>query len=287
MNITDYLTSLQKKFHLSSLQDLFERLGGSQYLKIKSPTLRAVHQRKNNPSVDLLARLFAKADPGDRKQLILAYFRTVLAAETYPTKDPEGCDERDKEIAEQLLNFLEVNLGESEIRKTTDLWSSGEPFMQYTEEQLDLLISNESIWRFFKKVVLLDQIPVEKCTLQKADLEKLLKAELLKIEGNQILPWSKNYRIPSYKNGAPPKLARKGTLYSINQMNLYISYEGGPHQFENAQTVMVTPENAEKIKNHFETMRNWIYSLGERKTLPDHVPVFSFLFCKVMRKEEL
>jgi len=287
MNFTDYLTTVQKKLNLSGLQDLFEHLGGSTYLKIKSPTLRAIQQSRHTPSVDLLARVFLKADPADRKKLILAYFRTLLAAETYPTRFPAETDERDREVAEQFLSFLEVNLGESAVQKTIDLWSGDTPFMQYTEEQLDLLLSNEHLWRFFKKVILLDHIPLKECAVSQADLEKLKAAELLRVDGDTIFPWAKNFRIPSYKHGAPPKLARKGTLYSINQMNLYLSHEGGPHQFENAQTVMVTKENAEKIKNQFETLRNWIYSLGERTTKPEHVPLFSFLFCKIMRKEAL
>ena len=123
--------------------------------------------------------------------MILGYFKTLLAAETYPTRSPEERDDRDKQIADELLEYLEVNLAESSVKRTKPLWDTGEPFMQYTEEQLNLMLSNERIWRFFKKVVLFDQIPAKDCDLPKTDLDKLKEAELIKEE---------NGHLPSFSN---------------------------------------------------------------------------------------
>lgn len=271
MNFSEFLKQRRTQNNLVSAKEHYEELGGEKVLKISLRHFQQIEGGKYPPSEDLLAALFEKTRPSERKTLVTAYFRSVLSGTSGGT---------------QLIEYLDYHLSPEIEKESKSLWESGRRLMMYSEEQLNFLADNVDALRFHRRLLLLGNCSKNECTLDRGKLKALEKLNLIEVQKDEIRPSRSLYRIPNYENSNPRAVA-SASDFILKQVDAYISREGSPNQELSYAMQMVTPAVADRILEQMKAFKKWVQSLASTDEGPSMTPLVFVGFAKKMERKEL
>ena len=271
MNFADFLRQRRTNKNIATAKEHYESLGGEKVLQISLRHFQQIESGKYPPSETLLAALFDKTSPSDRRALVLSYFRSVVG---------------EKNIGGALLEYLEQHLSPAVESETKSLWDTTKKLMIYSEDQLDFLTQNTDAMRLHKRLLLLGNTHKSKVNLPKDKLKKLEDLNLIEIADGVIKPSRGLYRIPNYEN-SNPRAVSKASDYIMKHAELFISKEGSANQELSYAMQMVTPSVAQRILEQMTAFKKWVQSLASSEEGPNMMPFLFVGFAKQIDRKEL
>jgi hypothetical protein len=190
MNFPQFLENVRTLKNICSLRDLYDFYGGENRLAMSLRHFQLICSGKSPPNERLLTTVFEKSPACDRSSLVLAYLKSTVGAK-------EGNE------ANLLLSFVEQNLLSGEEFEAKSLWETVPQHQTYTESQLDCLISDPVIFRFYMRLLLLNDCPIKECRLPDATIRKLQKLDLVQVTKNYIQPAMQFMKLPRYEDSSP------------------------------------------------------------------------------------
>ena len=270
MNFSEFLKRRRTQKNIATAKEHYEELGGEKVLGISLRHFQQIEGGKYPPSETLLAVLFSKSVPSEKRSLVLAYFASVLG---------------DNPLASSLRDFLEQHLSPAIETESKSLWESSKQLMIYSEAQLDFLTADPEALRFHRKLLLFEKTPKKACALSREKLKKLETLDLISVSGDSILPSRSRYRIPHFDNSSP-RVVGKATDYIFKQMELYSAREGSPDQELSYAMQMIPTSATGRVLEQMRTFKRWVQSLASTEMGPHMSPLlFVGLVRKIDRRE--
>jgi len=258
----------------SSTRELFEFYGGEQHLEITMRQFQRLEKGEVPPTVQLIAKIFDKEEPGEKHKLIQAFFWSHL----------------DSKEHKHFLDFLANNLSEG-LAEGSFSWEKVE-YQYYSEQQLEMFLTNSQAFRLHKRVLLYEQQEVNK-TVNPAAMKALIEHDLARVIRKKgrtyLVPGINRYRTPLYKF-APSRVVRKSHEFMFRHVNEFASLEGSDKQVIYYTCQLVTPQIAQLARQQLKVYRDWLQTHVVKETKeedPSLLPVVFFGFCKELEDNEL
>ncbi len=274
MTFSSFLEEFRRQNNIQTANGLFEFLGGDKTLDMTDRHFRLICKGDQVPSVPLLQVLFDRVNGPDKKNLIISYFQSMM--------DAKGSAKAGGEIAE----YLNQNLLSPIEKVTSSLWDNKQPYMTYSDQQLDYLNQNLTALRIQKKLLLKGELPITEFNAYQKTFTELKDLELIEHKKDKVYPSRIKYRLPIPQN-SPPRMVLKGTDHIMNVMNLYLSKEGSPRQEISYGLQMVERSIAPRILEQVESFKRWVQSLAVKDTKANSVPLVFIAVTKQLEEREL
>ncbi|OFZ19549.1 MAG: hypothetical protein A2X94_12680 [Bdellovibrionales bacterium GWB1_55_8] len=275
---SDFLKAHRTAKGIKTVGAQYQFFGGQSVLGTTEINFRKI-ATGHPPTMAFLSAIFPKLDANARRECVLAFFARNLAPGANALKN-------DETPRNELFEYVSMYLQNAVTAEVKDVWRTGEAYEFLRAEHLDVLNSDESAFRLYKKILYYDELHVSDSAAKPALVEKLKGIGLVKQRGVYLKLFSDRIRIPSWENSDLP-IRRRAAKYFLQHINSYVSEEGGPQQFCKQQMLRISPENAERVFEQLSVITKWIYTLHEEKPGDACMPFFSALIARKFRKEEL
>ncbi len=205
--------------------------------------------------------------PKDRRELFLAYSRSVFG---------EG----------PILDYLDQYLLPAADTEVKGLFETAKVYRIYSTDQLQFLIDQPEVLRFYMSLMLLEDLKISLCPISKAHLKTLEDLELITFKNGEITPSIQVMKLPRFED-SNPRAVTKASEFIMKNVDLFLAKEGHRNQELSFTIQMVSPEDADLILDRTRSLKRWIQSLGKRDVKPTHVPIISVGFCKALEPKDL
>jgi len=267
MEFKELIKQIKAHKNCSSINELFEKLGGKDELGVSERNFNAYATGERIPPFIFLIRIFDKIPNNFKKESLLSYIESLM----------KNKKSNNREIINYLTKYL---LPTFEISKE-NIWQT-EKIMTYTKEQLDFLNKEENsdAFRFLNSLLVFEgrkKYTIQNCPLKQDALTKMKELELIEINNNEIQTKRKLYRIPSYDN-SPPHLTSLGTDLTLNFLNQYISKEGSDNQVLK-MTISIAPKDfVNSAMMNLAQYNNWIQANAAQEANSNEKEYAPFVF---------
>lgn len=271
MKFCHFIEKLKSKMNCSTQRQLFLELGGEKGLKIKERRWLQIATGAYPPPMHLLASLFEKIDPQDKKDYVASFLDSAL--EESPGK-------------KSLIDYLAFEIRPPRQRAESNPWDR--PYQFYSDEQLSLLSDDSKAFHLYKRVLLLDDEPLKVNELKKdaETVKKLVKQGLLETKNGILQTIKKRFRLPRYETHGARSVALTNK-YISRHFDQYVSWEGGPKQSLEFVSLTVDPSRVETIQREATEFRHWIHSQALEDPKAPQVPMVCVLFVKELKRSEV
>ena len=270
MNFSDFIHDLKDRLNAKNIADLYRLLGGEEKVGISLRHFQSVENGSRTPPEALFVNLYKVIRPTDKKAFVISYLTSLLI----------------KEDSEQIISYLEKYLS-PEIEKTQkNIWDSRSS-VYFTDEQVEFLIDNPDCFKFHKKLLLQEKIPLKLAPIKKSRLEEMKNLDLISINGKYILPFSTLCRLPTRETHGPKSVAT-ASKYILKHLDVFLSREGTERQALGYGFQMVSEANAKRIHEQIISLKKWVQSLASTASDKElTVPLVFVGFSKAIEWKEL
>lgn len=276
MNIPQFLLERKVKLKFKTTKEHFENLGGAYGLEMTLRNFRMIESGAQKPSPRLFYQLFINSPDSDKKDLIRAYFKSVL-----PTNNSKEVDEF---ILTSMMNFAQ---------EENSIWNLKIPLAFYSYEQLDYLCKNRDALLFHKNVLLYRRLHESKLTLEKKKVEKLIELELISYAKPYYTGYRQIYMLPKFETSNSRDFS-KGVEYVLENQNIFLNRKGNERQRMTYTMQLVDKRFAGILLDQTKKFQDWLKSFARH--IPDSgsdehtknlVPVINISFSKVLSTKEI
>lgn len=258
MKYSEFLKQLRTKMNAKNTADLYRMLGGEEKLGISLRHFQSVENGTRTPPECLFMSLFRTISPSDKKAYVISFMTSLL----------ENTDSSD------LLSYLEKYLSPEIERKQQSVWDSKNS-SYLTDEQMAFLIDNPDCFKFHKKLLMQEKVPLASIALKKQKIDDMKRLELIKVVGKYMIPYSIVCRLPTTETHGP-KSVSIASNYILKHLDFFLSREGEDSQSLGYGFQMVTTSNARRIHEQVLSLKKWIQSLASKPEA--HEPLVPLLF---------
>lgn len=272
MNFSSYLKKRQMEFGYSTIKEHFESLGGQSELGITVRYFQQIVNGERPPTERVLASIFANTEPSEKKLLVVAYFKSTL---------------QKTQSSQQLLIYLEGHLNHALESTSKGFWKNDIQPQVLNEDQLRVLINDRESLKTHNKILLFEKVP---SSIFKSDtVKKLVDCKLIKMDGKNVIPFSRYMIIPSMKN-SDHHLSSLGTHYMMKVLDTFISKEGHLRQKAETFCFLLPREASDKILTEMGNFIEWAKRFAKdapKDNDSNLVPFFISLFGKELEERDL
>lgn len=270
MNFPDFIRDLKTKLKAKNIADLYRILGGEEKIGISLRHFQSVENGSRTPPEALFVNLYKAIRPTDKKAFVISYLTSLLASVD----------------SEQIISYLEKYLSPEIEQTQKNIWDSRSS-VYFTDDQVEFLINNPDCFKFHKKLILQERIPLNLAMIKKSKIEEMKNLDLVSLKGKYILPFSTLCRLPTRETHGPKSVAT-ASRYILKHLDVFLSREGTDKQALGYGFQMVSETNAKRIHEQIISLKKWVQSLAATTTDKEStVPLVFVGFSKAIEWKEL
>lgn len=267
----DFLELHRTNYGIASVKDQYLNFGGQSVLGISLRHFQQLSAGTRLPTEMFIEKIIGQLPKNEHKPLLLSYFRCKINS---PGRS-------------NLVHYLEGELHDLKPMPES-IWSQSKPQMFFSEKQMNFLIDNPNLLRFYFLLSLLKKTNRKPCALSDEEQQALQDLDLIEIQEDLIFPTKDLLRIPTYETSTPASTAL-GIELIIKALEVFIDKRGSNKQITGFTLHFVPTELLPKIDDQIDRLRRFVKSCGtdiDGKNVPK-VPIMFSTFMKQLSSEEV
>lgn len=273
MTFSNFIKLMMSNHVISNFKELYETLGGEKALGVKLRQFQLICSDKSPPTGDVFARIFSFCNDIEKKDSILAYFKTLLM---------------DTKEQDDILKFISSHLQPGTSNFGANAWKKNSKIRVLDIDQLDILSRENNYRKFYAKLLLQGSIKKTECGLTTNELSELQTLDLIRIKNDLVLPSSDIAFFPNKANSTPLNV-EKGTEIMLKYLSSFLDKKGNKYQEISFRIQYIKKGTELSVLEQSQAFTKWLDSIAidKEKTSSEVIPFFSFTVGKILNESDL